>query len=98
MCSYGRHVYCDGGMCNDFPMNALPDDGHRLGLMVRPKDWYMYNFGSLHTLKRGANTHVAEAEVSLTSLPPTRTPCDQCPTQQTSTHTSSSRRLRLSLS
>mmetsp|Transcript_33038 Transcript_33038/g.105981 ORF Transcript_33038/g.105981 Transcript_33038/m.105981 type:complete len:563 (+) Transcript_33038:535-2223(+) len=50
---YGRHVYCDGGMCNDFPMNALPDDGGRLGLMVRPKAWYMYNFGSLHRLKRG---------------------------------------------
>ena len=33
---YQRHVYCDGGMCNDFPMNALPDDGHRLGLMVPP--------------------------------------------------------------
>ena len=36
---YGRHVNCDGGMCNDFPMNALPDDGGRLGLMVRPKAW-----------------------------------------------------------
>mmetsp|Transcript_25360 Transcript_25360/g.69876 ORF Transcript_25360/g.69876 Transcript_25360/m.69876 type:complete len:415 (-) Transcript_25360:378-1622(-) len=60
---YGRHVYCDGGMCNDFPMNALPDDGHRLGLMVRPRDWYMYNFGSLHRLTRGVNTHAAEAEV-----------------------------------
>ena len=42
------HVYCDGGMTNDFPMNALPDGaGHgRLGLMVRPKEWVIYNMGS----------------------------------------------------
>ena len=35
----GSHVYVDGGMCNDFPLNALPDDGHRLGLMIRPREW-----------------------------------------------------------
>jgi hypothetical protein len=57
-------VYCDGGMCNDFPMNSLPDDGHRLGLMVRPKDWYMYNFGSLHRLKKGSSTKEEEDQVN----------------------------------
>jgi len=32
---YQGHVYCDGGMTNDFPMNALPEGPGRLGLMVR---------------------------------------------------------------
>ena len=32
---YRGHVYCDGGMCNDFPMNALPEAETRIGLMVR---------------------------------------------------------------
>merc|ERR1719201_3113845 len=41
---YQGHVYCDGGMTNDFPMNALPEGG-RLGLMVRPKEWVAYNMG-----------------------------------------------------
>ena len=43
---YQGHVYCDGGMTNDFPMNALPEGPGRLGLMVRPKEWVMYNMGS----------------------------------------------------
>ena len=34
---YENHVYCDGGMCNDFPLNALPEGSTKLGLMVRPK-------------------------------------------------------------
>ena len=42
---YQGHVYCDGGMTNDFPMNALPEGPGRLGLMVRPKEWVMYNSG-----------------------------------------------------
>ena len=33
--TYQGHVYCDGGMTNDFPMNALPEGPGRLGLMVR---------------------------------------------------------------
>ena len=36
---YEGHLYCDGGMTNDFPMNALPEGPGRLGLMVRPKEW-----------------------------------------------------------
>ena len=32
-------------MTNDFPMNALPEGPGRLGLMVRPKEWVMYNSG-----------------------------------------------------
>jgi len=47
---YERHVYCDGGMCNDFPLNALPEDSHRLGLMVRPKEWVLYNLGDLSSI------------------------------------------------
>jgi len=39
---YNGHVYCDGGMMNDFPMDALPEVG-RLGLMVRPVEWVAYN-------------------------------------------------------
>tara|TARA_B110001452_G_scaffold263991_1_gene266277 strand:+ start:854 stop:1558 length:705 start_codon:yes stop_codon:yes gene_type:complete len=43
---YENHVYCDGGMTNDFPMNALPEGpGKRIGLMVRPKEWVAYNMG-----------------------------------------------------
>ena len=34
---YQGHVYCDGGMTNDFPMNALPEGPGRLGLMVRAR-------------------------------------------------------------
>ena len=37
------HVYCDGGMCNDFPVNALPADVKRMGLMVRPIDWIRHH-------------------------------------------------------
>jgi len=47
---YNGHYYCDGGMVNDFPMNALPDDGHRLGLMIRPLDWIEYNYGGVQTV------------------------------------------------
>lgn len=47
---YNGHYYCDGGMCNDFPMNALPDDGHRLGLMIRPLDWIEYHYGGLQAV------------------------------------------------
>jgi predicted acylesterase/phospholipase RssA len=44
---YQGHVYVDGGMCNDFPMNALPADDHRLGLMVRPSNWMWAHLGGL---------------------------------------------------
>ena len=44
---YENHVYCDGGMCNDFPLNALPEGSTKLGLMVRPKEWVLYNLGDL---------------------------------------------------
>merc|ERR1719401_913906 len=47
---YKGHYYCDGGMVNDFPMNALPDDGHRLGLMIRPLDWVEFNYGGMQTI------------------------------------------------
>ena len=51
---YQGHVYCDGGMTNDFPMNALPEGPGRLGLMVRPKEWVMYNMGSTIEALTGA--------------------------------------------
>ena len=41
---YQGHVYCDGGMTNDFPIGVLPEGG-RIGLMVRPKEWVAYNMG-----------------------------------------------------
>ena len=47
---YDGHVYCDGGMTNDFPLGALPNDGGRLGLLVRPRDWYAYKLGPLDHL------------------------------------------------
>ena len=47
--SYQNHVYVDGGMTNDFPMNALPDDGHRIGLMVRPARWMKAHLGAFDT-------------------------------------------------
>lgn len=50
---YQGHVYCDGGMMNDFPMNALPNDGHRLGLMVRPKPWVKAHLGALKGRVKG---------------------------------------------
>jgi len=37
-------------MLNDFPMNALPDDGHRLGLMIRPLDWIEYHYGGIRAI------------------------------------------------
>jgi len=40
---YKGHVYCDGGMCNDFPVDALPEDATRMGLMVRPVDWIRHH-------------------------------------------------------
>jgi len=45
--SYRGHMYCDGGMCNDFPMNALPESEIRLGLMVRPVDWIQHHSAGL---------------------------------------------------
>ena len=33
---YNGHLYCDGGVTNDFPMHVLPETG-RIGLMVKPK-------------------------------------------------------------
>ena len=54
---YEGHLYCDGGMTNDFPMNALPEGPGRLGLMVRPKEWVMYNWGKTEAVRRsGAQT------------------------------------------
>lgn len=47
---YDHHVYCDGGMCNDFPLNALPEGNQRIGLMVRPKEWVLYNLGDLESI------------------------------------------------
>lgn len=47
---YQQHVYCDGGMCNDFPLNALPEGSRRLGMMVRPREWVMYNLGELESI------------------------------------------------
>jgi len=53
---YEGHVYCDGGMCNDFPLNALPEGG-RLGLMVRPSSWIDYHLeGSIRKLAGDAAT------------------------------------------
>eukprot|EP00747_Dinoflagellata_sp_TGD_P135059 gnl/TRDRNA2_/TRDRNA2_175410_c0_seq1.p1 gnl/TRDRNA2_/TRDRNA2_175410_c0~~gnl/TRDRNA2_/TRDRNA2_175410_c0_seq1.p1 ORF type:complete len:523 (+),score=106.01 gnl/TRDRNA2_/TRDRNA2_175410_c0_seq1:89-1657(+) len=43
---YDGHVYVDGGMCNDFPMSALPEE-NRIGLMVRPSSWIAYNMNGL---------------------------------------------------
>ena len=44
--AYQGHVYCDGGMINDFPITALPDKDHRLGLCVKQKAYVSYNMGS----------------------------------------------------
>lgn len=41
------HVYVDGGMTDDFPLNAVPDDGHRLGLMIRPREWMALNMRNI---------------------------------------------------
>uniref|UniRef100_A0A7S0JFX3 PNPLA domain-containing protein n=1 Tax=Calcidiscus leptoporus TaxID=127549 RepID=A0A7S0JFX3_9EUKA len=46
---YNGHVYCDGGMMNDFPMDALPESG-RLGLMVRPVEWVAFNSSVLEEI------------------------------------------------
>ena len=51
------HVYIDGGMCNDFPVNALPDDGHRLALMMRPREWMAANM-------HGIEHYVGEAALA----------------------------------
>ncbi|CAE7503104.1 unnamed protein product [Symbiodinium natans] len=47
---YKGHVYCDGGMCNDFPVDALPEDAKRMGLMVRPVDWIRHHIPGLSTI------------------------------------------------
>ena len=53
---YQNHLYVDGGMCNDFPLNALPDDGRRLGLMVRPREWVLYNIGPLDAMVQSGDS------------------------------------------
>ncbi|CAE7623138.1 unnamed protein product [Symbiodinium sp. CCMP2456] len=47
---YKGHVYCDGGMCNDFPVDALPEDSKRMGLMVRPVDWIRHHVPGLSSI------------------------------------------------
>ena len=42
---YEGHVYCDGGMINDFPIACLPKK-HRLGLCVKQKSYVSYNMGA----------------------------------------------------
>ena len=45
--AYRGHVYCDGGMTNDFPIDALPDEpGKRIGLVVRTAEWISYAIDS----------------------------------------------------
>jgi predicted acylesterase/phospholipase RssA len=53
---YQGHIYADGGMVNDFPIDCLPDDGHRLGVMIRSTPWWAYNLGLGH--KGGADAAV----------------------------------------
>ena len=46
--AYQGHLYCDGGMINDFPMNALPEGpGRRLGLCVKQKEFVSYHMGPI---------------------------------------------------
>ena len=48
---YQGHVYCDGGMVNDFPIVCLPDRAHRLGLCVKQATYVSYNMGaSIHDI------------------------------------------------
>ena len=47
---YEGHVYCDGGMMNDFPINALPDRQHRLGLCVKQQVYVSYNMGPIEQI------------------------------------------------
>ena len=44
---YQGHVYCDGGMVNDFPIACLPDREHRLGLCVKQATYVSYNMGGI---------------------------------------------------
>ena len=68
---YDGHVYCDGGMTNDFPLGALPNDGGRLGLLVRPRDWYAYKLGPLDHLV-GASALNSRAASGNARTPPPR--------------------------
>ena len=52
---YEGHVYCDGGMINDFPMNALPADTTRLGLCVKQKAYVQYHLPQVDALVDGAH-------------------------------------------
>ncbi|CAE7519502.1 unnamed protein product [Symbiodinium pilosum] len=47
---YQGHMYCDGGMCNDFPVDALPQEATRMGLMVRPIDWIRHHLPDLGSI------------------------------------------------
>ena len=45
--AYRGHVYCDGGMTNDFPIDALPEpQGKRIGLVVRTAEWISFAIDS----------------------------------------------------
>jgi NTE family protein len=44
---YQGHLYCDGGMINDFPITALPDKAHRLGLCVKQKSYVSCEYSAI---------------------------------------------------
>ena len=46
---YDGHVYCDGGMTNDF-RSARPQRRRPPRAVVRPRDWYAYKLGPLDHL------------------------------------------------
>jgi len=47
---YEGHAYCDGGMINDFPMDALPSSKPRLGLCVKQKAFVQYHLPQVDAL------------------------------------------------
>jgi predicted acylesterase/phospholipase RssA len=47
---YEGHVYVDGGMINDFPVDALPPGDGRLGLCVKQKGYVSYHMGSVESI------------------------------------------------
>ncbi|KAL3913782.1 MAG: hypothetical protein SGPRY_007857, partial [Prymnesium sp.] len=91
---YNGHLYCDGGMTNDFPMHVLPKRG-RIGLMVKPKQWVHYHMGQLEQIVGKAELERAPAVKQSFSVPdavyPVRTLTQPFPPSTTSTlaHTSS---------
>ena len=61
---FDGHYYVDGGLMNDFPLDAVPAE-NRLGLMVRPGVWFKQHIDPAQVAPRAIQSLTAAQAASL---------------------------------